>query len=158
MLFLRYWQLRRRYTESVANSSQVDVGEKLASSVKFLRRVNDVRRIPPFWQMTHAAEASIFSNKNHHPFIGRMSTAVVRTQAHALIDVVQGVIRHPSVKLLSCDDTYCADCALQVQQRAQQLDISIVQDIVLPYPSFENDARGRCSCVDMLVFCHAPIL
>jgi hypothetical protein len=93
--------------------------------------------------MTHAAESSIFSNKNRHPFVGRMSTAVVRAQAHALLDVVHGVFRHTAVKLLSCDDAYCNDCALQVQQRAQELDIKIVQDFVIPYRSFKNDARGR---------------
>ena len=59
--------------------------------------------------MTHAAESSAFSDKTLHPFVGRMSKSAVNVQAHALVNVVQSVVKHTSAKLISCDDSYCKD-------------------------------------------------
>ena len=93
--------------------------------------------------MTHAAESSAISDKTRHPFVGRMSRANLKTQAHALVDVVQQVVKHTSVKLLMCDDAFCNDCAMNVRERARHVDVEIEQEITLSYQSFRNDAHGR---------------
>ena len=103
--------------------------------------------------VTHAAESSIFSDKGHHPLVARMSRANMKAQAHAMIDVVQGVVKHTSVKLLSCEDAYCSDCALQVQNRAQALDVKIAQHIMLHYKTFKNDVSGRIEITNFLSDC-----
>ena len=97
-----------------------------------------------YLQITHGAESSAISDKTRFPFVARMSRANVKIQAHALVDVVQQLVKHTAAKLLSCNDDYCNDCALHVQQRAQELDLKLVQQIILPYQSFKNDAIGRC--------------
>ena len=93
--------------------------------------------------MSHAAESSEFSNKDRHPFVGRMSRSMVKSQAYGLVDLVQQIIRHASAKLLSCDDAYCMDCSFSARQRAMELGVKIEEEIVLSLQTFKNDYNGR---------------
>ena len=101
--------------------------------------------------MTHAAESSAFSDKTLHPFVGRMSKSAVNVQAHALVNVVQSVVKHTSAKLISCDDSYCKDCARNVQQRAREIGVELAREIVFS-ERFRTES-GRMDVRNFLADC-----
>lgn len=102
--------------------------------------------------ISHASSSSVFSDKSLHPYVAR-TTMPLTVDVDAYFEILHTFIplgggldsrNTHAIKLLSCDDSYCQDCSLQVKKRAAEKGITIVREVTLGMTTFRDDPTGRC--------------
>ena len=135
--------LRDYLDQKLANASAI-VGVGYSSDLSALSPFATSRQIPV---VSHGAATNECSNKSAHPFVARIShPASVETPA--FLGVLQEFIpdqQKRAVKILSCDDAYCRDCARDVKAMAQSKDVRVIRDLEIRTSSFINDPTMRCA-------------
>jgi len=135
--------LRDYLGQKLVNASAI-VGVGYSSDLIALSPFATSRRIPV---VSHASASSEFSNKSAHPFVARIAKPV-SAETPAFFGVLQEFIpdnQKRGVKILSCDDAYCRDCARDVKAIAQSKDVRVIRDLEIRTSSFINDPTMRCA-------------
>ena len=150
-LDLKQCLLQAHLDERLANVSAI-VGLGYSADLRAISPLASSRGLPV---VSYGAASNEFSNKTEHPFVARMSRPL-RGESYSMFEVLEKVIpkeQNTKIKLVSCDDEYCRDCAKDIRTIAKETGLSVVHDIELPALSFKNDPNGRTLIYDLLSDC-----